>query len=240
MENAQPTTPPTPTPVVSSPQPQVNKKDPFSLIGKVVIVLVIVALLVGGGYVLATKFGMKKDLSMQKAAPTQVANVPIATSVPVATASPIIATKKTVKAGLTNGSTSFKPYSIEIPIGWTDTRDKTDITDKLTITKGKYSLAIYQAPIGGGGCTYKGDPPAQMAQSFSEFVGITGTSAQYKRSWNTSGNPAGTISHTVCQKGTDGSFGSPTSFGAISIKTPNVTDDKTLTEIDGMIASIAQ
>ena len=228
------------TPEEAPSEPKAIKKDPFALIGKIAVILLIAAILVVGGYLLAIKFG-KKDSSMQKETSEKSVNIPTVSATPEATATPTIISKKTVKAGLSDNSTSFKPYSISVPVGWTDSRDKTDITDKLTITKGAYSVSIYQAPMGGGACLYPGDAPSEMAQSFTDFIGITGLTAQYRRSWNKVGNPAGTIGYTVCQKSTtENSFGSPTSFGAISIKTPDPADAAILSEIDGMISSLTQ
>lgn len=227
------------TPSTTTVVTPVQKKDPFSMIGKIVVVLLIAALLVGGGYVLATKLNTKKtDTTVQKMLPpTEATATPASTD--SATPSPTkVATTKT-SGGLGGNATSFKQYSVDVPTGWTSSKDKTEITDKLTLAKGAYSISIYQAPMGGSMCSYKGDPPQEMSQSFSNFVSIAGTSPEFRRSWNTTGNPAGTISYTVCQKGTD-SYGSFTSFGAISIKSPENPDEATMKEIDAMLVSLKQ
>ena len=218
------------------------KKDPFSLFGKVVAVILVLGLLLGGGYYLGTNFGNKKATSPSPT-PSQSPSVAPTSSVktqesptPTVSQAPSV---KTVTSGPASG-TSYSAYSVDIPTGWTDVKEKTDITDKLIISKDAYSLTIYQAPMGGGGCLYPGSPPAEMAQSFTDFVEITGSSSSLRRSWNKSGNPAGTVAYTVCQKGSDGSFGSPTAYGAVSVKAPDSPNDKIMADIDSMIASLVK
>src|SRR6185369_1479961 len=224
------------TPAASqTPTPPPAKKT-GGFLGKLLLFIIIAGLLITGGYFLGT-MGHKSPTdttptpttAQAQVSPTQIPASPTSTS----------ATTKTVKAGLTTSKT-FKPYSIEVPAGWTDARETTvaaDI-DKLTLTKDGYSLTIYQAALGGGGCLYPGDKPSEMAQSFTDAADILGKGGQYKRSWNTPGAEK-TISYTVCQKSTeDSSYGSITSFGVINAVSPNPADTSTLSEIDGMIASI--
>lgn len=210
------------------------------------IAIGLLALLVVGvlvGYFLANNkisVSSKNDKISSTPAPTSAQSGgssnsnPTTTTVPTPTTS---ASKKTVSSGLTN-SGAFKPYTVQVPTGWTDNRenDANAGIDKLTLTKGTYSLVIYQAAFGGGGCTYPGDPPAQMAQNFTNMAEISG--GQYRRSWNTGGGS--TTSYTICQKASDGSYGSPTQFGAISAKSPEPGDAATMAEIDSMIASITK
>lgn len=148
-------------------------------------------------------------------------------------------TTKTVSGGLGGNATSFKQYTLKVPSGWTETRENDgsaiDI-DRLTITKGSYSLIIYQAAFGGGGCVYGNEPDQPFAQKFSNYAEISG--GQYRRSWDKS--TGSTNSYTVCQKGSDGSYGSPTQHGAISVKSPEPADAATMAEIDAMIDSIKQ
>jgi len=224
------------TPPVNStsaiPPPQVNKKTFLSPL-KIFFILVAVGLLLGGGRYLGSS---KKISSISPTpSPTQSAIIPL---VPIANhaISPTSAQpKKIIKAGLTDSSTSFKPYNIEIPLGWIDNHEPGSVVDKLTISKNGYSVVISQGAMGGGGCVYKGDPPQEMAQSFTDFVGITGKEGQYRRSWTTEGE------YTICQKSsTENSYGFPTQFGAINVKTPTPSDSSVMAEIDGMIASITK
>ncbi len=147
--------------------------------------------------------------------------------------------KKKVSSGLTN-SNAFKPYTIDIPSGWSDSKesDANAGIDKLTITKNGYTLTIYQAPFGGGGCLYGNEAEQPFTQKFSDYADIS--LGQYRRSWNKTGNQGGTIGYTVCQKSADNSYGSITQFGAISVKSPDPADSSVLSEIDSMIASITK
>jgi len=217
--------------------PQVVKKGGgfFAFLGKVFIFLIIIGLLVGGGYYLGTtnKLGLKPN-------PTPTPGVSLTGSPTQTPPSPTAASlnTKTVKAGLSGDATSFKTYTIEVPGGWTDARETTVAAgiDKLTLTKNGYSVTIYQAPMGGGGCIYKGDPPNEMAQLYTDFAEINGKSGQYRRSWTQ--GPGQSTTYAICQKAPDNSYGSITAFGAISIVTPNPADPKMLSEVDGMIASL--
>lgn len=204
----------------------------FAIFGKIMLGVVIVGLLLFGGYYLGTRNNKTPKISITPT-PAQTMEKTISPTSQTTPISPTKASTKTIKGGLTNDSTSFKPYSVEIPTGWTDVRDTTDITDKLTISKNGYSLTIYQAPFGGGGCLYKGDPDTPMAQSYTDYVQIAGTNTQYRRSWNTVGQ------YTICQKHpSENSYGSPTTYGAISAKSPSPADSTIMAEIDGMIASL--
>lgn len=214
--------------------PQVIKKGGgfFAFLGKVFIFLIIIGLLVGTGYYLGTTNNLNANptpspTSTATTSPTQIPLSPTAAS----------QNTKTVKAGL-SGATSFKAYAIEVPAGWTDARETTLAAgiDKLTLTKSGYSVTIYQAPMGGGGCIYEGDPPNEMAQLYTDFAEINGKSGQYRRSWTE--GPGQSVTYAICQKGVENSYGIMTSFGAISVVTPNPADPKMLSEVDGMIASL--
>lgn len=224
------------TPVEKTTQPSPKHTGGFfALFGKIMLFVLLAGILVFGGYYFGTK-GMKKaDIAIS---PTPIQSVmKKADETPTEAVVPTSAPKKTVKAGPASG-TSFKGYSVEIPAGWTDTHETTAVSAKLTITKNDYTVTIYQAAIGGGGCVYKGDPPAQMAQQFTDFAAISGQAAQFRRSWNADGGAK--ITYTICQKNTsDSSYGSPTQFGAVSASAPNPSDAATLAELDGIIASLS-
>lgn len=221
----------------------VAKKDPFSLIGKVAVVAIILAILIGGGIFLGMNLSKNKAQTNNLPIPTTSMQVsPTISSNSGQVASPTLPPgyqgTRTITAGGGTGS-SFGVYAIDIPAGWTDVTTKTDITNKLTVSRGGYSLSVYQAPIGGGGCVYPGDPPSAMAQSFTDFVQITGAQKMLRRSWNKTGNPANTISYTVCEEN-ESSFGSPTSFGAVSVKSPDAVDSAVMKDIDFMLSSLAE
>lgn len=208
----------------------------FSMFGKILIGALLLTLVLGAGYYIGQTKNIPASVNptpaplLKQQKTTQ--NTP--TKIPI----PSEAEKKTVSAGLSGTDTAFGPYTIQIPSGWSEKKESTQgIIDKLTISKDNYSLIIYQAAFGGGGCTYKGEPEQMMSQTFSEYVDISGKNAQFRRSWNEEQNQS-TISYTICQKGNDTSYGSPTGFGAISAQSPKPAGAATLSEIDIMIASL--
>jgi len=221
----------------SSPAPPAtNKNDKFfSVFGKIILVLIIAGGLLYGGYYFATQTNQKTASQPTPSSSQEKTVMTKPTENAEQIPSPSVTTTKTIKAGLSSGATSFKPYSIAVPEGWTESRETNQAAgiDKLTITKTGYSLVVYQAPFGGGGCIYKGDPEAQMAQKFTEFVQI---GAEFRRSWNPeNGKP---LAYSVCQKAPDNSYGSITKFGAISATSPNPSDLAIMNEVDTMIASL--
>ena len=174
----------------------------------------------------------------QIAAPEPTSTISIIIKQP-STQPTVAPTLKTVTGGMDNDSTSFKPYTVKIPDGWTDTIEKTEITNTLKLTKGAYSMSIYQAPMGGGGCLYPGDADQVMAQNFTNYYEIKTAANTFRLSYNKTGNQPGTIAYTVCQ-GNNGTFGSPTSFGGISVKTPDPSDPNTMNEIYSIISSLTK
>ena len=218
-------------------QPPAQKHNSFfSWFGKIVLFLLIAGGLAFGGYYFGTH-GTKK--MTDSTTPTPQYTMQKDDQQPTNTPMPTAMQKKKVKAGMNSDATSFKPYSVELPEGWTDTREQSAITDKLILTKNGYSVSIYQAAIGGGGCLYKGDAEVMMAQKFTNFAAIAGKNADFRRSWNE--DAAAKIAYTVCQKNTsDGSYGSPTTFGAVSATAPKPADDTILGELDSIVASLTK
>ena len=187
-----------------------------------------------GGYYLGTQYSTQDKI----VPPTPPTATP--TIVPVST-TPEAKNTKTVKAGLAIKDSSFVPYAIDVPEGWTDVQETTVAAgiDKLTLTKTGYSLTIYQAAIGGGGCLYPGDAEKTMATKFSNFKDIQANSVQFRRSWDQPiAEGTKTTSYTICQKTTDGSYGNITNFGVITAVAPNPENETILSEIDMMIASL--
>lgn len=211
----------------------------FSVFGKIALGAIALGIILGLGYYIGqTKIIKYASIPTPMLENPKVSNKPQlspTTSEKKTTIATPIPAKKTLNGGLSSG-TSFSTYSIQVPTGWTDKRETTpSVLDKVTLTKEGYSLIIYQAAIGGGGCIYKGDPPTAMSQSFNNFVDITGTAGQFRRSWNADANTH--ISYTICQKGSD-YYSSITQFGKIDVVSPNPADDATLGEIDSIIASL--
>lgn len=141
---------------------------------------------------------------------------------------------KTVVAG---GVLSFPAYTLNIPLDWTSQREQGQDSDKLTLTKSGYKIIISEGAFGGSGCLYPGDAPQEMAQTFSSFVQINNPNGfVFRRGGEELSN--GQRVWTVCQKGSEGSFGAPTIFGHINITGPANTNDAILAEIDSIFASI--
>jgi hypothetical protein len=144
---------------------------------------------------------------------------------------------KTVSAGIK--TEYFTPYTIVAAPGWADTHesDPSRPFDKLTLTRGDYSLNIVQAGAGIEACIFGGAPtPTGIAQLWQEYptgVSISGVSAQYMR-----GTSDGKL-YIVCVEQGSG-FASMTPFGGIMYTVPSPADPATLAEMDGMVASLRQ
>jgi hypothetical protein len=131
---------------------------------------------------------------------------------------------------------SFDEYSISIPLTWSSKKEsQSQIDEKLILTKGEYSISIFQAATGGALCLYPNDSDFEGPSSrFENFVSL---STQDNRLLRRSGS-LNTNSFTVCQKSTDGSYQQPTSYGHISIKVPQNYDSLVIKEIDTILSSL--
>jgi hypothetical protein len=146
--------------------------------------------------------------------------------------SPTETPNKVVQAG---GVLSFPKYTVTLPEGWTSEREQGENSDKLTLTKGSYVITINEGAFGGSGCLYPGDPPFEMAQTFTSFVEINNPNGfVFRRSGGEVSN--GKRGWTLCQKG-DEAFGAPTIFGHVNITGPATTDAAILAEVDSIISS---
>lgn len=227
-----------PPPSNSFQQPPQKRTNPFSILSKVFLFLLLaVGLLLGGFYLGTTSQESSTSLTSQ---PVQSPSPSVMTTPSDILQSPTPASTNThtVTAGLEGDATVFEPYSLDVPEGWTDARETTVAAgiDKLTLTKNGYSVTIYQAPMGGGSCMYAGDEPNEFAQLYESYADINGKSAQYRRSWTESTGKA--ITYTVCQKIQDNAYSVMSTFGAITVVSPNPANASMLAEIDGMIASL--
>jgi hypothetical protein len=213
----------------------------FAVFGKLILGAVLLVAVLGAGYYVGTHKIIKQLSSPSSPTQTPLTNSAHAAPTFTPTSTPLpsqAVTKKTIQGGLESG-TSFKKYTLQIPHDWIDKKDDTPgVADKLILSKGAYTIVITQAAMGGGGCLYKGDSDSMMAQRFSDFVDITAPAGALRRSWNTDTDFTKIQTYTICQKGEDASFGSPTSLGAISYQTPKNPDEGMLSEMDTIIASL--
>lgn len=222
---AQPTTPADSQP---APQDGSSKKGILSLILKIVLFLLGAGALIGVGYYLGSNFSGAS--SSKSATPTAYE---VIEESPTPSEAQVI---KTVTAGLSDKSTAFGQYTIDILEGWTDEISATPAgTNTLNVTKNSYKITISQLASEGMECTYEAQAPTGMATNFSNFQDVN---AALRRSWNIEATPSVKLTYTVCQKNTEGSYGTPTSFGWISIESPSSSDEKTLKEIDKMLSSL--
>lgn len=195
------------------------------------ILVMFLIIIVGAGAFLLGKKTMQPTTVTPT--PTAFATKNIDSSV-TQTITPIKTQQKEVTAG---GVLSFPKYTLLLPKGWTSEREQGQDMDKLTLTKLGYKITISEAAFGGGGCLYPGDSPSEMAQTFSSYVEINNPNGfVFRRGGGELSN--GQRGWTVCQKGSEGSFGAPTMFGHVNITGPENTDATVLAEIDSIFASI--
>lgn len=210
----------------------------YAGLGKLFIALIVIGLLATGGYYLRTRYlpeligGYLVPLS----APPTATPAPIASLTPAASPSPVPSgtiplSPKKISAGIK--TQFFVPYSILILPGWIDVQTSGIGTNELKVTKGQYIFVISQAAGGGGSCLYPGDSPQPMAQTFTSFVQITGSSSNLRRGTNDN------TAFTICEQKNTG-FTFPTTVGYITYSTPSSPDSTSLSEMDSMIASITK
>lgn len=195
--------------------------------------IILLVILVGIG---AFYLGSKKSNQTDMVAPTPtVLQTNNSNATPTQTITSTQLQTQTIEAG---GILVFKAYKLSAPSDWVVSKEKNAYMDNVTLTKLNYKLTISQAAGGGGGCTYPGQAPAEMAQSFVSFVEINNPNGFVFRRGQ---NESGPNTYTVCQKNTsDGSFGFPTNFGNITLTTPGTPDKNSVIfpEVDAILASL--
>lgn len=213
----------------------------FSFLGKLTIILIIVGVLLGGGYYLGTgklPFPMSPAPgAVTTTAPTGQSSpggalpltTPVLTNTPAASPS-----SQTVSVDRVSG-TSFGSFTISVPTTWTVKKEITaGASARVTISRGNYSMGIYQAATGGAQCVYPGEAQAEMSTAFGPFVTLHDASGnEFRRA-----TPAGSASgFTVCQK-SNGLFGLPTNYGHVTYGTPVSPDPGVLQEMDAIFATL--
>lgn len=213
----------------------------FAALGRVFFLVVLAAILVGGGYLLASKF-------RPGAVSPKGANQVVTMSSPLTsmTNKPVVKTPvfKTITAGLPKSAKlSYYQYKITFPDNWSVSNqgDLAIPTERLVLSKNGHQLSIYQAATGGADCVYPGDStpegPAGMYGSYVEFAG--NDKITYRRGMVDSTNIS-TQNFGVCARVQNISFGEPTPFGHILYQTPKAFDQDILAEMDGIVASLTR
>lgn len=199
---------------------------------KYFISIVLTALVVGFAVTAYFK-GWFPQVTFTKPQAVSVQSTEIATPINLLGISPTPTTAGStlVKAG---GILSMSAYSINVPGDWQYSKDGSVAgqSDRLTITKGSYSLTISQGAFGGGGCLYPGDPDSEMAQRFTAFTALTDQSGDNLRLSTLAGG-----GFVVCQ-GNGTSWGDITSFGHISVSAPLTSDPSVISQINSILSSL--
>lgn len=201
-----------------------------------IISIILIIVLVGAG---AFIFG-KNQSAPSKTTPAQtsakISDAPtqaLAVS-PTIIPSPSLVASTKITAGINNQF--FSVFTISVPSDWT--ANKTD--KSLTLTKGQNTLTISQNAGGAGSCIFPGESPAPMAQTFTDFVGITGVSSQFRRGITEQGpTEGGNAIYNVCEQ-KSGGYAFPTSYGYITYNLADGTNKATLAEMDAMLASLTK
>lgn len=207
----------------------------FSFFGKLAIILLVVGLLVGGGYYLGTG---KLPVPTNPAPGAVMTTAPAPSdeaspTLPPFTPTPSITTQQVSVTSVSG--TSFGGYTIQIPVTWTVKKEETPgVSAKLTISRNGYAMNFYQAATGGTECVYPGQSGGEMSTTFGPFVTLHDASGtEFRRA-----TPTGSANaFTICQKG-DSGFGLPTTYGHAGYTTPANPDPAILQEMDAIFATI--
>lgn len=135
---------------------------------------------------------------------------------------------------------SFLGYSLKYPSDWTlkEERDESVPISTVTLTKGTYSLKIFQAATGGTQCVYEGDIPEGPASDYRTSKWTELSSFASLRETESPAN--GKMAYAYCQKNKeDNSYGQPTSVGHISLTTGVPSpDEEIISEAEAIVKSI--
>lgn len=209
----------------------------FSIFGKAVLGVLILALLLGGGVYIGTKLNKPSQVPNTNSQPTLTPNPTTVQSPTPMPSSSVIG--QTVSAG---GFGSFPKYTIVIPQGWEQEKTTSNYQDLLTIIKGQYQIQINQTNMGNGGCSYPGTTPEPMSEEFTAFSPLSYNSDAnfYRRSKSKIPYPNGEDQYAICQKNASGSYSFVTTFGSILYMAPQTPDLGILSQMDAMVQSMVK
>jgi len=194
-----------------------------------ILLLIVVGL---GAYTFGKNQKVSQKPTMPQPSPS-ITNVPVSPTIAQQSPTPTKEVTTTSTSKKVSAGTTSQYYTVTVPSGWVDTHTTTTASDTLTLSNGDAVLTISQAAGGAGSCDFPGDTPEPMAQVFTSFVGIKGTYAEFRR------GTTDTMTYTICEQ-KSGGFAFPTSVGYITYKVPAPADQATLSEMDGMVASLTK
>ncbi|HET9946862.1 MAG TPA: hypothetical protein VFQ63_02255 [Patescibacteria group bacterium] len=203
----------------------------FAVFGKFVLFIVVAGALVGGGIYVGQKVQTKNQPPFSQPTPTTVAQLLTPTG---SVSQQPQSTHFLVNGG---GVAPFKAYTLSAINGWKLTTDQVNVS-KVTLTQGDYQLIIAQGAMGGAGCTFPGQPQAEMTVALTNPVDISLLAGQPLRRGTAPSANSAKANFTVCQKNADGSYGTLTSFGAINYITPLSPSADVLAQMDAMVGSL--
>jgi len=209
----------------------------FSLFGKLVLILVVIGVVLLGGYYLGKKytFFQANNTTVSSISPTNSA-----LQVTSAASPTINQTQADPHVAIYGGGISpFNKYLMSGFKTWTKTVDHSSSLDKMTLTFGSYQLTILQAALGGSGCTFPGQSGSEMSVILSAPVAniVMFDGSTYKRGQADTGTNPGKATYTVCQ-GSGNQYSTITSFGVINYVVPLNPDTQTVAMMDAMVSSL--
>lgn len=137
--------------------------------------------------------------------------------------------------------TSFISYSIKYPNTWKSNEEKNETSNTFILSKGNYSIEIYQAPVGGSGCIFEGEVPEGPFGDYrnEKYTQIESEIEVFRRTKTKDPNSPNNILFSFCAKPKESEyFQIPTSVGGISYKVPLDYKDAVLTEMDRIISTL--
>lgn len=188
----------------------------------VTIVIIVVAL---SAFYFGTKYTLQTPVSVftpiVTPTPGQMAIIP----------TPSPQSTKIISAG---GILSFPKYRLTVPLTWSDTKETSgQDMEKLILKKPGYEISVTEGGFGGAKCLFPGDADFEGPSSrYDQFVDLTTKAGNFFRRV---GNFA-TGKFSICEK-TQYGWGSPASYGHISITTPAKPAPADITELDAILSS---
>lgn len=205
----------------------------FASFGKIVLVLLVGGLLIGGGIYFGEQLGKKSatpsptPINPQSVQTTQAQSL---TATPTQEPSHFV-----VEAG---GIKPFDAYTLSAITGWAISKNHNAGMDQIILAKGEYQLSILQAALGGGGCSFPGEAAQDMSVLLTSPIDIPLQTGLPLRRGTAQSPTTGKMAFTICQKGSSGSYGTLTEYGVINYSTPLNPATDMMVQLDAMVGSL--